>query len=316
MPALSVDAATIRDRFNVDWACDPDNGVDQDTWWWYAISVRVNPNEIIADDGEGHLWSVPFTTDTDDNVTFGTPVEVRETFVPVNVGEGAAATAAVTRRRQQTLQAGFGRPEKGDAGDRTPPSQYKPAATERQTQQEVQSMTLDMEALRTRLGLGEDATEEQINEAIRGETPETFTEEQVAETVEAAVAAAREDERGKASASTADKVTLDRGAYEKIQADAAAGREARESQLKSERDAAVASAVQDGRIPPARRDHWRKLMDADPDGTASTLASLEKGLIPLAERGAASNGPDPDNPMSGEIPSTGWFPQLATTKEG
>lgn len=307
MPRASVDAATIRDRFNVDWACDPENGVDQDTWWWYAISVRVDPNEVIADDGEGHLWSVPFSTDGESSVTFGAPVEVRETFVPVNVGEGAAATAAVTRRRQQALQAEFKRPDKGDAGDRTPPSQYRTsAASERPDEQEDQVTDVNLEQLRTRLGLPEDATAEQINEALSADPPETVTPE----ALEAAVASAREEERQKASASTADKVTLDRGAYEKIQADAAAGREARETQLKSERDAAVAAAVEDGRIPPARREHWRQLMDADPEGTASTLDSLEKGLIPLKERGSASAGPDPDNQASGGLVTTGWFSQL------
>lgn len=79
-------------------------------------------------------------------------------------------------------------------------------------------------------------------------------------------------------------VTIEADQLEQLRADAAAGREAREQQIRAERDAAVAAAVADGRIAPARADHWREQLAADP-GALDILNALQPGLIPLDERG-------------------------------
>ena len=79
-------------------------------------------------------------------------------------------------------------------------------------------------------------------------------------------------------------VAVDADTYQQLQQDAQAGREAREQQLVERRENLVDSAIQDGRIAPARRDHWLKSLAADP-GSAEVLASLEKGTVPLAPKG-------------------------------
>ena len=79
-------------------------------------------------------------------------------------------------------------------------------------------------------------------------------------------------------------VVLDEAQYADLQAAAAEGREARNQQLAAERAALVDSAVDDGRIPPARRDHWINALAADP-GMADTLAGLAPGLVNLAPTG-------------------------------
>lgn len=308
MPDASVDVGTVRQRFNFDWAMsEPVDGLD--TYWWWARSIRIDPNEVIADDDEGNLWSVPFTTDGADTVTFDTPVRVRETFVPVTAGEGATATAVVQRRRQHAAEgaSALQRPSKPTSASH--PSH--PAATERHDHEEDQAMPIDLDALRTRLGLPEDAGEEQINEALATEPEATISEEQVTERVETAVAAAREEERQRASAASQDgrTVTLDREQWEATQADAQAGRTAREEQISASRDQLVAAAVEDGRIGPASRQAWREALDARPEAEAAALAGLEKGRIPVTERGVASTGPDSENDL-GDTATTGWFPQL------
>lgn len=78
----------------------------------------------------------------------------------------------------------------------------------------------------------------------------------------------------------AGTVVLDEAQYEALRTDAAAGREAREQQLATHRENLVDAAVNDGRIAPARREHWLNSLAADP-GAAETLAGLAKGLVPV-----------------------------------
>lgn len=86
------------------------------------------------------------------------------------------------------------------------------------------------------------------------------------------------------TAPAAGTVVLDEAQYADLQASAAEGRIARNEQLATARAALVDGAVNDGRIPPARRQHWLDSLEADP-GVADTLAGLAKGLIPLAPAG-------------------------------
>jgi hypothetical protein len=53
-------------------------------------------------------------------------------------------------------------------------------------------------------------------------------------------------------------------------------------------DALIDAAVQEGKFPPARAAHYRRLMEADPEGTQRLIAKLEPG-IPLAEKGAIAS---------------------------
>jgi hypothetical protein len=294
----SVDVSTIRERFNFGWAMDSENGAEQDTYWWWACSVRVDPAEVIADDGEGGLWSIPFTTDGADEVTFGTPVRVRETFVPVDASEGVAATEAVTRRRQTVLASELAKPEK--------PDRDNPAASRPRTEDAMSG--IDIAALRSRTGLSDedlpdDATEEQINAALakepEAETPETPEETPEAETPEAA-------EVPEPVAASERTVTVDRAQWERTQRDAEAGAVARRAQLSAALDTEADAAVKDGRITPASRGEWRGAIDPgeNPDVAATARAEAEKtalkgltaGRVPVdGERGtqpSASAGDD------------------------
>ena len=79
-------------------------------------------------------------------------------------------------------------------------------------------------------------------------------------------------------------VLVDETVLAELRADAQAGRQAREQQIAAERAAAVQAAVDDGRIAPARRDHWIAALAADP-GAVEVLASLAKGTVPLQPKG-------------------------------
>ncbi len=75
-------------------------------------------------------------------------------------------------------------------------------------------------------------------------------------------------------------VAVDAAQLDQLRADAEAGREARTEQLDAQRVQLVATAIQDGRIPPARKDHWLDQLTVDP-GAEQVLASLKPGLVPV-----------------------------------
>lgn len=103
-------------------------------------------------------------------------------------------------------------------------------------------------------------------------------------------------------------VAVEHAQLEELRAAAQLGRAAHERQEREDRERLVDTAVGDGRIAPARRAHWLAQLEADP-GAAETLASLEKGLIPVGpEIGHAAN--------EATAPDDGWFPQYTTSREG
>jgi peptidoglycan hydrolase-like protein with peptidoglycan-binding domain len=62
----------------------------------------------------------------------------------------------------------------------------------------------------------------------------------------------------------------------------------------NERDQIIASAVKDGKFAPARKVHWARLWDADPEGTREVIAGLAKGVMPTAELGYADGETEAD----------------------
>lgn len=64
-----------------------------------------------------------------------------------------------------------------------------------------------------------------------------------------------------------------------LRADAAAGRDARNEQIANRRESKVQNAIEQGKIAPARAEHWRAALNADEDGATETLNSLAAGLV-------------------------------------
>lgn len=100
-------------------------------------------------------------------------------------------------------------------------------------------------------------------------------------------------------------VAVESTVLDELRRDASAGREARAQQLRDSDNAVVNAAVGDGRIAPARRDHWLNALRADREGATETLNGLEKGLVPLAETGHALNISTPDD--GGDDPYTAIY---------
>jgi hypothetical protein len=83
---------------------------DEHDWYWaWCRDIRVDPDELIASVG-GSTWSVPFSTDGEVSVTFATPIEVRETFVPVGATASVATSATQARQGQRVVASNLPRP--------------------------------------------------------------------------------------------------------------------------------------------------------------------------------------------------------------
>lgn len=297
--ALSVSHSLIRQRFNFDW-CMGENDADEDTYWWWARDIRVDPMEVIADDEEGNLWSIPFTTDGEDTITFGTPVAVRETFVPI-------AAARVV--------ASFTRPAKPA---RPPVAAESTAAPARP---EPEGVTMDENVREVLVGMGLDpdaASEEQVQAAtvLAAARPDTPPEgepdadadadaEPGADDVEGEPAPGGEPQ-GEAGTTTpvADPIAAAQSReFARLAAEVATLRAERDqataATTSARRDDLVTTALTTGRIPPSEREHYRGLLDIDETRAGELLAALPANRIPLEARAQV---PDPE---AGELPPVG-----------
>lgn len=129
--------------------------------------------------------------------------------------------------------------------------------------------------LRSKLGLADDATLEpsQVLAAIADMTPQepkTVEPETPAQPVAKAVAGT---------------LVIDASAWD-AQQEAIKRLEAKQAKHdREERDQIIAQAVKDGKFAPARKEHWAKYWDADPDGAREAIAGLTRNVIPVEALG-------------------------------
>lgn len=129
--------------------------------------------------------------------------------------------------------------------------------------------------LRSKLGLADDATLEpsQVLAAIADKTP------QEPNTVEP------ETPAQPAAKAVAGTMVIDASAWE-AQQEAIKRLEAKQAKHdRDERDDVIAQAVREGKFAPARKEHWARLWDADPEGTRQVIDGLTKNVIPVEALG-------------------------------
>lgn len=80
-------------------------------------------------------------------------------------------------------------------------------------------------------------------------------------------------------------IAVDKGAHEKLQQDAAAGRKAMDLIDAQRRDGIVAKALKEGRIAANSSEGWRKQLDQDEEGISKLLNSFPANTVPVAEVG-------------------------------
>jgi hypothetical protein len=266
--------------------------------WWWICRVEVDPMQLIVDDEEGGLWRVPYDP-SGAEISFDEPVQVEIVYVDVGSNEATAAKAVVSEGK---ILASFkdrseSRPDKDKEGGSVPKAKAKKTKASK------------AKLLRASLGLKENATEQEVAAALKeaqdilasdeseedeesdddedeeeDEVPENESDDEDDEDE-----GEEDDEGGEVEAGT---VTIDKAALAELQANSKMGVQARQEQLKKEREDELSAAVKAGKFPRARKGHWRKLWKQDPEGTKAAIGKLEAGLIPVAERTEASAGDD------------------------
>ena len=147
-----------------------------------------------------------------------------------------------------------------------PPAHSEPGQPNRK---DVDMSDTLMAGLRERLGMTDAETSE---DAVLAALDEALAEQ--ADPTPALVAALPEG-----------VVAVEKDQLDELKTAAAEVRAIRDEQTKARREALVSAAVKDGRIAPARAEHWVKQLNADEEGASAVLASLEPGTIPVAEVG-------------------------------
>lgn len=283
---LSVSADEVRQRFNFDWAMDPESvfedadGTDVDPYWWWAREIRIGPEEVIADDEAGHLWQVPFSVSDRDDVLFGDPIRVRVQYVAASGAPSAERTGravhveASASVRQQAVTCFARRGQEVAASFTDRPTKPDPTAASTRPEREENDMPeITPEQLQRLQALPEDADQDAINAALTGEPETTDVETDPVEP--APVAASIATERG---------MTVDRDAFAALQADAAAGRVARQQQLEADRSAYLSAAVGRGKFPPAASAAYASQLAQGGEverATREFIDNLPDGVVPL-----------------------------------
>lgn len=183
----------------------------------------------------------------------------------------------------------------------TPPT---PAAAAEEPEAEDKEAGMDPAKIRERLGLDDDVSDDDVMEALAYAgfvpAPEPAAAGEPAP-VAAAAAPAKPPVSPKLAAAKPGTMTIDVAAWEEQQGrikrlEAAEGRRRVE-----ERDTVIATAVKDGKFPPARREHWVRLWDADPEGTRTVIDGLAKNVMPVAASGYAMDASAEDDELDREI---------------
>lgn len=272
---LSVNIEDVRGAFY--------DAQPQGSWAWVR---EVWSDFIIADDGDGELFKIPWS-ESDGKVTFGDPERVEVQYVP------AADSGEDNDNANIALMARFA-PDGDDQrlGTRRVPS-LRGATRITLSGDDPQgrtstggTMPLTNEQL-TALGLSEDASSDQIVEALLAAGEYAAAERD-------ALAAASKPEEVKPAATPQlpdGIVAIDAAQLEELKVAAGAGATARAEQLQAERDRVLNDAVKAGKFPPARLGHFQGLWDKDPEGTREFVEkTLAAGAVPLEEVGHGKGG--------------------------
>jgi len=283
----SVDVSAIRSKFYNE---GPGMG-NMKSWIRGERFDTVQGYTLIVDEGDGNLSRVPVTVE-DNEVHFGDAVPVVEEFTD----KVAAASAVLAGMKMAD-----------------------PAMVIYASKEETKGEAMDEElrqSLAKRLGLADDATEDQI----KVELAKPVNEDPPGEPEPGEPPAPGDPEPGESAptgepAEVSATVTLDRTTYDQLKRGAELAVKHEGDQITARIKDTVEAAVMDGRIPPARREHWTKALEADYDGTKTVIDGLERGLVPLTARGSGGPGGE-DNVGNGQgegLPED-WFPEIKTIR--
>jgi Mu-like prophage I protein len=298
---------------------------NEGNWSWWCKQVLLDPDQlVIEDEYEGDLYLVDFST-SGDTITFGDPKKVKIEYVPAP--EDATQKKVAASIYTEGIAASGRKVLASYASARE-------AGRITKLKGETQMSDEDRKALAVKLGLPEDATEEQVNAKLQENALEAGASGEGGDTPPTPAADAKPEDKpdvDKVDETTAGdgaakptelSVTMDRGQLEQLRYDAALGRESRLAQVKGEAEKLVLAAKLDGRIAPASEPAWlAAIFDAKQckliASEVEALSKLAKGRIPIEERGRQGGGTGDDTDLAlsgGEAYPQHWFPEVEQRK--
>ena len=166
------------------------------------------------------------------------------------------------------------------AAHHEPPASREPGSTQKKEEDAMSYESLTA-GLRERLGITEADTPE---DGILAALDEALSEQ----------AAVAYPTAGVVLGLPEGVVAVEAAVLEELRANVAELQGVRDAQAVERRARLVDAAVADGRIPPARREHWLTALAADEEGMAPVLAALAPNTVPLAEVGHSDTSADTD----------------------
>lgn len=291
---------------------------------WICEMQLAPPQLIVCDDSTDKVYRVPVTI-KGDKVTFGDAVEVEVEYVDVAAGVAAArgdypgpavrwGTIAASRsgikatgedpEPEPDVAAGDGHaPMSGSHshGHSAYGSQGGDSTHEHaHTHGSGGSPDANHAHAHASAGNGEkggskvDFTDEQWT-ALRASLGLPEDAERTPAVVLTAAAALREQASKQVTASGGlppGVITIDKTAWEGMQARVEAGEAFRKQTLKGQRDEVIMAAVRAGKFPKSEIERWQAVWDGNPDSTREVIASLRPNVVPVADVGIGGGSPD------------------------
>lgn len=164
----------------------------------------------------------------------------------------------------------------------------------------------EREVMTARLGLADDASDDDLNAAIGTwlqEEPHTDDNDGNDDS---------NDDSDDIDASEDGVVVIDVASYRRYrQRDRIAG-QVEEQMRRRDRDELIEEAIADGKFGPARRQHYRDRYDDDPQHVTRLIARLSPGTVPIDERGG--DAPTDEAEDSTAYPPE-WAPEVAARQQ-
>jgi len=307
--ALSTSIDLVQYLFNWDWALlEHPDGVDR--WRWWARDIRLDAagnamvGEVIAADGEGGTWRIPFTVPADDIVEYGQPERVREDYTPAGEPVAVSAFTATALNRPVKGESRNAFQARAHAAHNVLNTRFSAATQQarRPDQEEppVPEITDDV-LIRRGLGLADDATDDDVTAARDQLAPADVTAPNPAQPGPASPPAAA-DQPATGAVATAEPaaraeepvgtgpVTIDAAQLAELRAGAQAGRDAQQELARrdqaGERDTYLSAKIADGTLHPSNRGTYALLWDTvGAEKAREQIDQMQPGLVPVLQRG-------------------------------
>jgi hypothetical protein len=271
-----------------------------DGWSMWIEEMQLEPLQLIVmDDDKAVRSRIPIVVgdgDGADAVSFGDPVSVVVRYD--DVAASAAASAPRPGRTVRYASRAESRPPltpaqrmaevaAATARQKTSPSAVAAGAS---STTEGAGMSTDPAKLREGLGLAPDSSDEELNAALlaasgAGTSTTAPTTAPASTTSTTPEAPAAEPVAAAATPRAAGTMVIDASAWDEREARIKRLETEAAKRARDERDQVIASAVQEGKFAPNRKEHWVRLWDADPEGTRQVIAGLQKNVIPVESLG-------------------------------